>query len=597
APVAAAPSRRSRERLAWVAAVIVLAAALGLAVARFQQPPPESPARFSVSLPEKVASTFTRVSPDGQYLSFTAFSGGQAQVWLRPLDSLEARPLAGTERAQFHMWSPDSRFIAFLADGKLKKVNISGGTPQTVCGAPGSGPFRHGAWGRDGTILFRIDEAPGQQEGLYRVSAAGGEPQPMTIVDESGKELFAFWPSFLPDGRHFLFACARPEDLSGGELGGGICVASLDSGQVRKLLDIPSYAEYAPPGYLLYAQGTTLLAQPFDAADLRLHGEPVRIASGVEHLMERGVPSFSVSSTGVLAYSGAGGQTQLVWKDRTGRVVGEVEPPGEYHDLRLSPDGRKVVVTLADPQTRLHDLWIIELGRNLATRFTSQAPDSGLGVWSPDGRRMVYCRPQNNPPFLHTRPLTGGEEEVLLPTSGTMQCATDWSPDGRFILYMDRNPNTNWDIWTLPLDAERKPIPLLRTPFRETQAVFSPDGRWVAYVSDESGRPEVYVQPFQGPGEKRRISAGGGSLPRWRRDGRELFYVGADNQLMAVPIRLGSSAEPGTPTALFALETARTVHEEYDVSPDGQRFLINSLVPGSAAAPTVVLNWTADIPR
>ncbi len=588
----------SRERLAWVAAVLVLAASLGLALVRLQQPPSQSrPARFSALLPEKAASVLARVSPDGRYLSFTAIFGGQTQLWLRPLGSLEARPLAGTEGALFHFWSPDSRFIAFLAEGKLKKIDVTGGLPQTLCDAPGSGPFRLGAWGRDGTILFRIEEAPGQREGLYRVSAAGGEPQHMTVVDESGKELMAVWPSFLPDGRRFLFPCVRLMDLQRSEVRGGICAASLDSGQARKLLDIPSYAEYAAPGYLVYAQGPTLFAQPFDAGKLRVHGEPVRIAEGLEHWSGMGVPRFSVSSTGVLVYQRGGSRSQLLWKDRNGRVLGEVGPPGEYDDLRISPDGRKLVVTLMDPQVRATDLWIVELGRNVATRFTPQPVDAGGAVWSPDGSRMVYCRPQDAPPFLHTRPLSGGEEEVLLPTTGTMQCATDWSPDGRFLLYMDRNPSTNWDIWILPLEGERKPILFLRTRFREGEATFSPDGRWVAYASDESGRSEVYVQPFQRPGETRRISAAGGSLPRWRRDGRELFYIGPDGQLMAVPMRLGASLEPGTPAVLFTLAANPVVRTHYDVSHDGQRFLVVSPEPGAVSAPTVVLNWTADMPR
>jgi len=602
---AAARSRR-RERLAWIGAVVALAAALGLALLHFSRPAGESrAARFSVSLPENAEATSIRVSPDGRHLSFVAVSSGQSQIWLRPIDSLSARPLPGTEGARWlHFWSPDSRFIGFVADGKLKKVDLTGGPPQTLTEVLGAGHFQLGAWSPDGTILFNVMEVPGGKglEGLHRVSAAGGTATPITLRDEAGKEVQAFWPSFLPDGRHFVFVSAVQQE-DGGFAPNGIWVASLDSGQAHRLLDTSSYAEYAPPGYLLYARDGALLAHPFDAAKLRLRGEPVpigeRVASiAVTSTSSVGLPSFSASQNGVLAYhSGGGRRSRLIWMERNGQVVQHVGAPAEYADLRLSPDGRKLVVPIMDPQAGTTDLWLIELARNVTTRFTSDAVDLYLPIWSPDGTRIVFSMPRGNPPFLHQKRLTGEEAEVLLPSAGTMQAATDWSPDGRFILYADRNPDTNWDLWILPLEGERKPIPFLRTRFREMEATFSPDGRWVAFASDESGRWEVYVQPFQGPGVKRRISTSGGSLPRWRRDGRELFYLGLDNQLMAVPVRLGSSFEPGTPRALFSIEAAQGGEISYDVAADGQRFIVNSPIPGAPAAPTVVLNWTATLPR
>ncbi|MEE9235038.1 MAG: protein kinase [Candidatus Acidoferrales bacterium] len=590
--------RRRRERLAWVAAVLALATALGLAIVYFNRPTREThTTRFSVSLPENAEGVFSRVSPDGRYLAFSIASGGQRQLWLRPLNAVSAQPLPGTEGARFPFWSPDSRLIGFFAEGKLQKIDVAGGPPQILCDAPGV--FSMGTWSRNGTILFSVFEAPGQ-EGLHRVSAAGGAPTRMTILDESEKELLPFYPSFLPDGRHFIFRCAQVEDGSFEDR--GICVASLDSGRARQLVDARSpvsRAEYAPPGYLLYARGETLLAHPFDANKLRLQGEPLTIAAQVEHYGPVGLVNFSVSESGVLAYQAGGSQSRLLWKDRKGQVIGEVGDPAEYFDVRLSPDGQKLAVSIRDLQALAGDIWIIELARNVATRFTTVGPQSEafFPLWSPDGSRIVFCMPRDAPPFLHQKPLAGGEKEVLLPSSGTLQCPTDWSPDSRFILYMDRHPDTNADLWILPLAGERKPIPFLRTRFSEMLATFSPDGRWVAFVSDESGRPEVYVQPFEGPGERRRVSTAGGFLPRWRRDGKELFYLGVDNQLMVVPVKLGVRFELGTPQALFPVEAGPSVGSGYDVTADGHRFIVISAMPGTAVSPTVVLNWTAELPR
>ncbi len=588
---------RSRARLAWVAAVVALATILGVAALRFNRPDEKQrAARFSLSLPGDAASLFVRVSPNGKYLSSTAVAGDKTQIWLRPLDDLSARPLPGTEGAWAHFWSPDSRFIAYFAEGKLKKLDISGGLPQELCDAPGSGPFQLGAWSSDGTILFRVDEAPGHEEGLYRVADTGGSAERMIILDETGEELMVFWPSFLPDGRHFVFACAK--QVEGGDIeAAGTCVASLTSGRARKLLETASYAVYAPPGYLLYARGAALFAHSFDAGGLHTKGDPFRIVAWVESWFGVGAPSFSVSENGVLAYQVPGGQSRLVWRDRRGAEIGFAGLPADYFDMRLSPDGRNLAATIADPRNGEHHIWMIELARNVATRFTSEDADAGIAIWSADGSRIVYCKPENAPPFLHHKSLAGGEEEVLLPSRGTLQCPTDWSQDGRFVLYEDRDPTTGFDVWVLPLGGGQQPTPLLHTSNRETDATFSPDGSWVTYVSDESGRSEVYLQPFQRLGEKRRISVSGGSLPRWRADGRELYYLGADNQLMAVPVESGTSVKLGAPETLFTAGTGPSTEVRYDVSPDGQRFLVKTAIPGTAATPTVVLNWTAELPE
>ncbi len=586
---------RGRERLLWTSLALVLAASLVWALVFHDRDPSmqRRAARFSVPLPENASASSVRVSPDGRFLSFHAHSDGQARIWLRPLDSLRARPLPGTEGVQFwfHFWSPDSRFIGFMAGGKLKKIDITGGGPEILADAPGSGPFQLGSWGSDGTILYNIDEAPGHN-GLYRVSAEGGPAIRLTLLDEAGDEVdAAFAPTFLPDGRHFIFFQGDPAEEA------GIWVASLDSLRASELLAVESYARYAPPGYLLYASRGALMAHPFDPGSLSLLGEPVRIVDQVETFGGMGMPNFSASDNGILTYNSGRGPSRLVWRDRKGQEVGQVGEPDFYGGLSLSPDGKRLMVSLGDQQAGTRDLWLIELDRDVATRFTTDAMDVYGPVWSPDGSRLVFSMALDATPNLHVKPLSGGETKELLPSRGTMDYPSDWSPDGRFLLYTNRDPNTDLDLWTLPVAENREPVPFLITRFREFDARFSPDGRFVAFVSNESGESEVYVVPSGGTGEKRRVSTTGGRTPRWRSDGLELFYLSAANQLMAVPVKLEGGFEPGTPTALFTIEPGDPEGDVvYDVAADGRRFIINSALPGTDPAPTVVLDWTAELP-
>ncbi|MCI0659199.1 MAG: WD40 repeat domain-containing serine/threonine protein kinase, partial [Acidobacteria bacterium] len=363
--------RRNRERLIWLGALLALAAALGIASLGPRGPDVDTrSARFTVSFPEGAVSRFTRVSPDGRHISATAASGGISRIWLRPLNATSARPLPGTEGAGFHFWSPDSRFIGFIAGGKLMKIDIKGGLPLALCDAPGSGPFQLGAWSSRGTILFRVDEAPGHQEGLFEVSEGGGVPKPLTIRDEKGEEVRVVWLSFLPDGGHFLALCEAPE-------GGATCVASLDSGKARRLLNTASYAVYSRPGYVVYVQGGSLVAQEFDPGKLELSGEPVRIVDRFPQWGDLGPPYFSVSDTGVLVYQFPGGQSRLVWRDRKGMEMEQVGSPAAYayRSIRLAPGSRKLAAAVEDPKTQLADIWIIDLDRNVGTRFTSDAQD------------------------------------------------------------------------------------------------------------------------------------------------------------------------------------------------------------------------------
>ena len=597
APTEAAPAPPKRlERLAWIAALVALSIGLGFAMLALARKP-ESAGRaalFSISLPDHAVSVYTSVSPDGRIISQTARSGDQWRLWIRPLDSLSAGPLAGTEGAKAHFWSPDSRFIAFFAGAKLKKIDVTGGSPTEICDAPGAGPFQFGAWGRDGTILFRIDEAPGQEEGIYRVSAAGGNATRLDIRDDSGKPIQVAWPSFLPDSRHIVAPCRL--DPVGNPQKIATCLVSLETSRASILMETASYALPAMPGYLLYVQGANLFARPFDFDRMLLSGDATPIAQHLEQWAGIGAPKFSVSENGVLAYQMAGAESDLIWRDRRGAEIGRVGSPAAYNSISLSPDGNRLVAGIVN-QRGVRDLWTIDVDRGIPARIDSAGLDSYAPLWSPDGKRIVYCKAVHLPPFLHVRTLAGGEDKVLVPSTGTMQCPTGISSDGRFLLFEDRNPTTAWDIWVLPLDSEApRATPLIRTPQSERDASFSPDGGWIAYASDETGQSEVYAQPFRGPGERLRISTSGGSTPHWRRDGKELFYLSADGHLMAVSVTPGKELGPSAPVALFLAGQGSAEGAGYEVSPDGQRFLVASPVPGSEDA-AVMVNWTARLSK
>ena len=592
AVAAGATHRGFSARVGWTIAAVALAAAAWFALRPLEgRPSTTHVARFRLTLPG-TTDDLARVSPDGRHLAVSVASGGRRQIWLRAIDDLDARPLSGTEGVRSFFWSPDSGSIGFFSEGRLKKLAIDGGLPQALCDAPGSGPAQMGAWGRDGTILFGVSEAPGHEDGLYRVSADGGAPTPVTLRDETGAEVrhgWPFWPSFLPDGRHFLSLC----ELAAEEP--ATCITALGSGRTRRLLDVPSYAEYAPPGYLLYSRQGVLVAQAFDLRALSVRGETSPIVDSVPQWAGLGPPIFSTSENGTLVYSQAGAhESRLVWKDRHGVEIGQLGPLADYADLRIAPDGSQVAATITDARTSSTALWLIDVARNVPTRFTlGEMEEAGTPVWSPEGRSLAFTKANNNPPNLHVKPLAGGEMRELIPSQGTLQWSFDWSPDGRFLLYGVRDATTDWDLWVLPLGGEREPFPYARTRHKEVVGAFSPDGRWVAYQSNETGEWEVYVQRFPEPGDRRRVSTAGGSMPRWPREGGELFYVSADDDLMAVGAGPGASIELGTPMKLFRIETSPGI--PFDVSADGRRFLVNTPVAGDSSAPTVVLNWSAGL--
>src|SRR5438132_916430 len=579
-------STRSRitKHLPWIVAgvlFIALLAALPFVISSLRRAPVDAPViRVSVLPPEKSTLYTVTVSPDGRRLAFIATDAtGKTLLWVRPLDALVAQPLAGTDDARYPFWSPDSRFIGFFAGGKLKKVEVTGGAMSTLCNATGG---RGGAWNRDDIIIF----APDNRTGLSRVSAAGGEPSPVTTLDPSRQENTHRFPQFLPDGRHFLYFArsAQPENNA-------IYVSSLDQPQAKRIIRADTNVAYAPPGYLLFPREGTLMAQAFDAASLALTGAPFRVAEqvGVGYLRPNNEAYFSVSETGVLAYqSGGAAKTQLVWIDRSGKQLGAPGPPGDY-DPALSPDEKRVAIGRNDAQS--FNIWLLDLARGIPSRFTFDPASDAYPVWSPDGSRIVFGSNRAGAWSLYQKSSSGaGSEEAILKL-GERKWPSDWSLDGRFILYTQTSPDTQGDVWVLPLFGDRQPIPFLQTKFSERNGVFSPDGKWIAYQSDDSGSYQVWVQSFPA-GSKWQVSSDGGTWPRFRRDGKELFYLAANGRLMSVEVKANTSGlEFSATKPLFESHTT----DRYAVTADGQRFLFSTPIEESTSAPiTVILNWTAE---
>jgi Tol biopolymer transport system component/tRNA A-37 threonylcarbamoyl transferase component Bud32 len=600
-----------RAYFPWIAAVAGLLAALAATLPAawrqwFAVPREQPVARFEITSPVPFTSTGgsvpvtqLAVSPDGRRIAFVAGPpGGRGALWIRSLDAAEPEMLAGTEDASYPFWSPDSRFIGFFAQERLKTVDITGGPPQVLCMA--SPNARGGAWNRDGVIIF----SPATTTGLLRISASAGS-EPTHLLDLRDGEFSYRWPSFLPDGRHFLYFVRAREGKA------GIYVGSMD-GQVRQLvLPHANYnAVYARSGYLLTLRNGTLLAYSFDERALRTAGEPVRVAERVGGSSVN-LGSFSESSASdasVLAY--AGGLTaalnRLEWFDRTGRSLGPATDGGDYVSFRLSPDGRQVAFSRVDPQRGNSDVYLMDVERRVETRFTSDPGNDVSPVWSPNGSQIVFRsdRAGGNFPFL--KPSNAAAPERQLGPGFEVQFTTDWSRDGKVLVGHTNSPSGAYDVMTLALDGSAapdvapgaKPVAFADSEFAERDGVFSPDGRWLAYVSDASGRIEVYVAPFPRAGGARRVSVAGGSEPHWRHDGKELFYLAPDRTLMAVDVATGATLESGTPHPLFRTQApfpGSFWRMNYDVTADGSRFLVTTPVEGSARPSplSVVLNWPA----
>ncbi|HBB87995.1 MAG TPA: hypothetical protein DC047_10305 [Blastocatellia bacterium] len=572
-------------RVAWIVAgilVVSLLATLGLLY--FNRSETSTPAvRLSLTPPPELAfndaqSDVAVISPDGQKIVFSATSAdGKNMLYVRALDSSETKLLPGSENVMEPFWSPDSRSVAFGSNGKLKRSDLAGGgNAQVLCDAA---RLVGGTWNKDGIIVF----APDYRTALMQVSAQGGEPKPvaMRFADQMAES--HRYPDFLPDGRHFLFR-RDPK---------GVWAGSLDSPETRQVLVEVTPFVYAQPGWLVFVRNDALVAQAFDAARIAFSGEPIPIITGQKNA---GTLRFSVSENGVLIWQGQWERDyQLVWFDRDGKETGTVDAPMKVsigEDLSISPDGKRLAVK------RNQNLWVVELEKGTALRITSTF--SQMPVWSPDGSRIAYSEGTTG---LTVRAANGsGDAEGLLAGANFPSA---WSPDGRFIIFVRRGVKTRMDIYALPLFGDRKEYLILNSPFNEQTPAFSPDGRWLAYTSDETGNYEIYVQSFSADGklaaDKQRVSTNGGTYPLWRRDGSELFFVAPDGQMMSSAVKTaGTEFQFAAPKSLFKTRMLAwiTNFHEYDISPDGQRFLIGTLIgEPKAPPPTVILNWTAALKK
>jgi len=612
---APAPSNKLRERLAWAVAGIAVLVAGALAYLYFRPATTTNSEaiRFSITPPGDAAVLGPQlaVSPDGTHVVFISTDAtGKNLLWVRAMDSPTAQPFQGTDGSGGVFWSPDSRYIGFFAGGQLKTIPASGGPVQTLTSASSRGA----TWNRDGTIVYTTDTFGA----LDRIAAAGGASTPVTTLDASRGERAHRWPQFLPDGRHFLYLAfnKQPEDTA-------IYVGSLDSKETKRLVASNQKAEYAPPGYLLFMNDDTLMAQAFDAGRLELAGEPSVVADGLFANMGSGSAGFSVSEAGLLAYWTGGniGATNLQWINREGTPLGKVELPGVSNGPELAPDEKRVAVEVGGGG-QPNDIWLLELSRGISTRFTTDPANERFPRWSPDGTHILFQSNRGSGYYdFYQKSSNGSGNDELVFQSGDSKYPYDWSADGRFVVYaaFGSGRGTTADLWVLPLPGDprqsgsspgaagsaegRKPIPFMTTQFQEVQARFSPDGHWIAFVSNESGTDEVYVSSFPTTGGKIRVSTNGGVQPRWRRDGKELFYLSPDRKLMALSIAAGSTIEAGTPKSLFDVHLLPTgtgapyAYYQYDVTRDGQRFLVNTPLSNATVPITVVLNWTAALKR
>jgi eukaryotic-like serine/threonine-protein kinase len=604
APQLAMPAIRSnRERRIWIFAVITLLLALAAAYFRTSPDRPQS-TWTSILTPENTRFAYfagpVTVSHNGRKLAFVATtSEGQDVVWVRPLDAPNSQALPGTEGASFPFWSGDDRSIGFFARGKLKTIEATGGPVVTLCDAPGA---RGGTWDQSGVILFATTWS-----GIFRVASSGGTPTEITKLDNSHGELTHRWPFFLPDGRHFFFSAAN--FLGGSMETASVYLGALDSRETKLLFHARSNAAYMS-GYVLYVRDRTLLAQAFDEKQLEIRGQPLPIAGQVQYdeLTWRGV--FSCSPNGVLAYQGenTGANSRMIMFDRTGKDIRTIGSPGDLIAHKISPDGQRLALGVLDPSVGNYKMWVYDVFREKETRLTFGPDRVSFPLWAPDGNALVYGANKRGPyDIFEKRADSTGSEQLLL-QSDTSKFPTDWSADGRFVAYSASVGTSKMEMWILPRSGERKPYVFLQGDFNVGEGRFSPDGRWLAYTSDESGRAEVYVTPFPSGASKWQVSTAGGSNPRWRHDGKEVFYLAANSELTAAEVSTsGSVFQVGAVRPLFhillrtgpsRLELSPTSGQiGYDAGPDGKWFVVNSPLAGSPPPITLVTNWAAELKK
>ena len=571
--------------------VTVIAA---FAVWNLKPAPPPSPlpvTRTVITLPpgQQLAGledgSAVALSSDGTHLAYVASQGGTQQIYLRAMDSLESRAIPGSEGAINPFFSPDGQWVGFFASNKLKKVSVTGGAAVTLGDAANT---RGASWGSQGMIALASGVGS-----LLQVSDAGGTSQPLTRLDKG--ENTHRWPEFLPGGKAVMFS---PGTAGGNWTDSRVAVQQIETSKRTNLIPGGTQPRYASSGHLVYAQGGDLMAVPFDPQRLRITGASVPVAEGVLQSLSSGVAHYSISATGSLVYvSGSvqANQSRLVWVDRNGVDQPLAAPAHSYQHPRLSPDGRRVAVGIADQESQV---WMYELSREALTRLTFEGTVNGNPEWTPDGKRIAFYSNKEGTQNLFWQLADGSGGLERLTTSDHTQASMSVSPDGQLLTFLDVGPATGFDIWVLRL-SDHKAQPFLRTRFNESAPRFSPDGHWLAYFSDESGRYEIYVQPYPGPGGKWQISTEGGTEPVWNRNGRELFYR-SGNKMMGVEIATQPSFTAGKPKVLFEgpyLPTPLT-YPNYDVSPDGQRFLMLKPVEQAQTALTqinVVMNWFEEL--
>jgi len=601
ASAVAAPSRSRFSAAGWVVAAALALGAIPLAYIAYRHSSEEAPRvlRFTVPAPEQAAfgaAGLPQLSPDGRRIAYVArVQGGSFQLWVRDLDSLTPRAVV-KENSRYPFWSPDGRSIGFWSEGKLQKVDAAGGPALTLCDAA---TFYGGTWSREDVILFSIGAGP-----IQRVSAAGGSATPITAVDQASGEIGQTYPWFLPDGRHFLYTGGSNDEEKDAIYAGDLqSTGGSQSKEARtRVILAKSNAVYVPPGYILFLREHTLMALPFDAGKLRATGDAFPVAEQVD---SRGLPArgyFSASLNGVLAFT-SGAQTQnvqMTWFDRSGKTVGTVGPPVDIEWPAISPDGKTVAIDRRDAQTGYYDIWLHDLARGTDSRFTFNSKNNRFPVWAPDGGYLAFFSDRSGQASVYKKAIGGVGQDEIVDKDGLDKRPTDWSPDGRFVIEETAasTPKTQDDIWIAPASpgaGGEKPRPYLQTEFQEGMAKLSPNGKWLAYRSDETKRNEVYIMTFPNPGGKWQISTSGGSLPVWSRDGKQLFYISPGNKMIAVEIKgTGTNPEPGAPQPLFDVRLGLT-SPNFAISKDG-RFLIPTAVEQATAAPiTVVVNWMAGL--
>jgi hypothetical protein len=582
-PAPVTSRRRTREMTAWSAAAVCLLLAVAALALLLRRPAVQAPVvRLSLDMPVRApfeGFDHATLSPDGRLIAFIAHtSSGKRSIWIRPLHSLSATALPGTDDALQLFWAPNSVSIGFFAEGKLKRIEASGGPPQVLADAPQP---NGGTWNRDGVILF----APNQYQVIHRVAATGGAVAAVTKLGPS--EDSHIWPCFLPDGKHFVFLGDASATVNH-----SIRLGSLDSQDTTQLV-APAVTNLgaAPPDWLLFVRAGTLVAQRLDVRARRLVGEPVLLGERIAPTDLLHGFEFSASQTGVLLYRSANPEQQLAWFDRSGKRQGNVGEPARYGRFELSPDEKRIVFERIDADGRHGNLWLQDLNRGSTSRLTSTAGSDYAPIWSPDGGKILFASARPGLADLFEIAAGGGSAERQVYHDAQDKNPLDSSRDGRIVLFLSISPTNREDIWILPRSPDGKATPLVATRFSEVDAQISPDGKWFAYTSDESGRPEIYMQSLADAATRSQVSTSGGARPRWRGDGKELFFF-AGNSLQSVAISAGASVSAGKPKDLFRLP----FWEDYAITRDGQRVLVaTSVEENPVFPPTVVLNWASDL--